>query len=195
MKRIALATLAFAVPLAAAAQTDSYTLDPIHSFVNFTVDHLGFTTLYGRFNKSAGKATLDVTARKASVEIKIDPASVDTGDRELGSRKRTRDDHLRSADFFNVAEFPNITFTSTNVKFSGDSLSEIDGSLTPLGVTKPVSLKVERWKCGAHPFSKKAMCGGNASGSIKRSDFGMKYGLPAIGDDIQVLFNFEVYKD
>lgn len=195
MKRIILATLALAMPLAAVAQSESYTLDPIHSFVNFTVDHLGMSTLYGRFNKSSGKATLDMAAKKASVELNIEAASVDTGDAEKGSRPRTRDEHLRSADFFNVAEFPRITFKSTGAKFSGDTLSELDGSLTMLGVTKPIAIKIERWKCGPHPFTKKAMCGGNGSTAIKRTDFGMKYGVPAIGDEIRVMFNVEAYKD
>ena len=195
MKRLTLATLAIAMPLAAAAQPESYTLDPIHSFVHFTVDHVGMTTMIGRFNKSTGKATLDLAGKKASVEIAIDPASVDTGDREVGNRKRTRDDHLRGADFFNVAEFPTITYKSTSAKFNGDALSEIEGSLTMLGVTKPVTLKLERWKCGAHPFSKRAMCGGNATATIKRSDFGMKYGVPNIGDEIRILVNFEAYRD
>lgn len=195
MIRITVVAIAFAMPLAAAAQAESYTLDPIHSFVNFTVDHLGFTTLYGRFNKSGGKATLDVAGRKASVEINIDAASVDTGDGDKGTRKQSRDDHLRNADFFNVAEFPRITFKAASAKFSGDAPSEFDGGLTLLGVTKPVTLKVERWKCGAHPFSKRVLCGGNGTTTIKRSDFGMKYGLPAIGDEIRVMINFEAYRD
>lgn len=194
MKRIAAVSLALALPFAASAQVESYTVDPIHSFVNFTIDHLGFTTIHGRFDKSSGKATVDRAARKGSVDLTIEAASVNTGDSDKGSRPRSRDDHLRTADFFNVAEFPRISFKG-NVMFSGEGASEVEGQLTLLGVTKPVVLKMERWKCGPHPFSKKAMCGGYATGKLKRTDFGMKYGVPAIGDDVNLMVNFEAYKD
>ncbi len=195
MRRIIIGAMIAAIPFAAPAQVENYTLDPIHSFVNFGIDHLGFTTIYGRFNKSTGKGTLDVAGKKASLDVTIEAASVDTGDNDKGSRARSRDEHLRAADFFNVAEFPRIAFKSTNVHFSGDAPSEIEGSLTMLGITKPLTLKVDRWKCGAHPFNKRAMCGGNASGSLKRTDFGMKFGVPNIGDEVRLMINFETYKD
>ena len=112
-----------------------------------------------------------------------------------GSRPQSRDDHLRGADFFNVAEFPNLSFKSTKVNFTGDLPSSVDGSFTMMGVTKPVSLTFERFKCGQHPFTKKDRCGGNAVGKIKRSDFGMKYGIPAMGDEIALNISFEGDKD
>lgn len=194
MRKAVLGALIAVMPLAAAAQVESYTIDPVHSFVNFTIDHLGFTTIHGRFDKSSGKATVDRAGRKGTVELAIEAASVNTGDSDKGSRPRSRDDHLRAADFFNVAEFPRINFKG-NVKFSGDGASEIEGQVTMLGVTKPVTFKMERWKCGPNPFNKKEMCGGYATGKIKRTDFGMKYGVPAIGDEVALMVNFEAYKD
>jgi polyisoprenoid-binding protein YceI len=194
MKRTALA-VALAAPLAAAAQAESYTIDPIHSFVYFSIDHYGINNLYGRFNKSAGKYTIDRAGKKGTLELTIEAASIDTGDLEKGSRPRTRDDHLRSADFFNVAEFPRITYRATGVKFAGDNPAEIEGQLTMLGVSKPVTLKVERWGCRDNPFNKRPMCGANVSASFKRSDFGMKYGIPGIGDEIRLMANVEAYKD
>lgn len=194
MRKAFLGALVAVMPLAAAAQVESYTIDPIHSFVNFTIDHMGFTTIHGRFDKSSGKATVDRAARKGTVDVAVDAASINTGDYDKGSRPRSRDDHLRTPDFFNVAEFPRINFKG-NVKFSGEGASEVDGQLTLLGVTKPVVLKMERWKCGPNPFSKKEMCGGYATGKIKRTDFGMKYGVPAIGDEVTLMINFEAYKD
>ena len=187
--------VAAALPLASVAAPETYTFDPYHTFVNFTVDHLGFSTMHGRFNKSAGKMTVDHAAKTGSLEITVETASVDTADSDKGSRPRSRDEHLRQADFFNSAEFPRMTYKSTGVKFSGDNPTELDGQATLLGVTKPVTLKVDRWKCGANPMSKKAMCGGNASGSIKRSDFGMKFGIPALGDEVKLMVEFEAYKD
>jgi polyisoprenoid-binding protein YceI len=81
------------------------------------------------------------------------------------------------------------------VKFAGDSPAEITGSLTMVGVTKPLTFKVERWVCKDHPMNKKPICGGNATGTLKRSDFGMKYGLPNLGDDLKLFLSFEAYKD
>lgn len=194
MNRTLLA-LALAAPLAAAAQVESYTIDPIHSFTYFGIDHLGVATIHGRFNKSSGKFTIDRAGKKGSLELTIEAASVDTGDHDKGSRPRSRDEHLRSPDFFNAAEFPRITYRASNVTFSGDNPAEVDGQLTMLGVAKPVTLKVDRWTCRDHPMSKRPMCGGNASGTVKRSDFGMKFGIPAIGDEVRLMINVEAYKD
>jgi len=194
MKRTVLA-LALATPLAAAAQAENYTIDPIHSFSHFGIDHFGVSMIYGRFNKSSGKFIIDRAGKKGSLDLTIEAASVDTGDHDKGSRARTRDEHLRSPDFFNVAEFPRITYRASNVTFSGDNPAEVEGQMTMLGVTKPVILKVDRWTCRDHPVNKRAMCGGNASGTLKRSEFGMKYGIPAISDGVRLMINFEAYKD
>jgi polyisoprenoid-binding protein YceI len=195
MKRLALCAFAFALPLAAAATPENYTLDPTHTYPHFAVDHLGVSTMWGRFGKTTGKFMIDRAAKKASIELIVETASIDTGDNVRGSRPRARDEHLRQADFFNVQEFPQMTYKSTNVKFAGDNPSEIEGQLTLLGVTKPLALKVDRWVCKDNPMSKKPMCGGNASGSFKRTDFGMKYGVPAVGDEVKLFIEVEGYKD
>jgi polyisoprenoid-binding protein YceI len=194
MTKKMLAAVALALPLAAAAAPETYKLDEHHSFPNFMINHLGYSTVFGRFNKSSGSFTVDFQAKSGSVEMNIDAASIDTGDHERNGLPRTRDEHLRTADFFNVAEFPRITFKSTGVKFNGDAVSEIDGQITMLGVTKPLTLKLEHWKCGPHPFTKKLMCGGNAVGALKRSEFGVKYGVPAISDEVKLNISFEAYK-
>jgi len=183
-----------AAPLAATAAPETYVVDPIHSFAYFSIDHLGVSNVRGRFNKSSGTFTYDGAAKTGSVEMVIDTASVDTGDHDKGSRPRSRDEHLRSADFFNVAEFPQMAYKSTSVKFNGDAPAEVEGQLTLLGVSKPVTLKIERWVCKDHPMRKKPMCGGDASATLKRTDFGMKYGVPGIGDEVRLSINFEAYK-
>jgi len=195
MIKVAMAALVLAAPLAVQANPENYTLDPNHTYPHFEVDHLGVSTMRGMFNKSSGKFTIDRAAKTGSVELVVETASINTGDNDKGSRPRARDEHLRTADFFNVAEFPRMTFKSTGVKFAGDNPAEIAGSLTLLGVTKPLTLKIERWACREHPVYKKPMCGGNASGSLKRSEFGMKYGLAGIGDDLKLYFEFEAFKD
>ncbi|MEO8144593.1 MAG: YceI family protein [Betaproteobacteria bacterium] len=195
MKKHLFGALVVAMPLAAMAAPENYTLDPYHTYSYFEIDHLGVSTIRGSFNKMGGKFTIDHAAKSASVDLAVETASVTTGDVERGSRPRTRDEHLRTADFFNVAEFPRLTYKSTGVKFAGDNPAEITGTLTMMGIAKPVTLKIERWVCKDHPVSKKSMCGGNASGTLKRSDFGMKYGIPAIGDELKLYFGFEAYRD
>lgn len=194
LKRLSAVAL-LALPFAAFAAPESYTIDSYHTYPNFTVDHLGVSTMYGRFDKASGKATLDKAAKTGSLELTIDTVSVTTGDNDKGSRARSRDEHLRSADFFNVAEFPKATYKSTKVVFTGDNPSAIEGNLTLLGVTKPVNLTIERFKCNAASGNNKERCGGNATGKFKRSDFGMKFGVPNIGDEITLLVSFEALKD
>lgn len=195
MRRLTLGALALAVPIAVTAAPETYSIDSIHSFPHFAVDHLGVTTIWGRFDRMAGKFTIDRAAKQGGLDLAIDTASVSTGDADRGARPRSRDDHLRSADFFNVAEFPRMTYKATEVTFNGDSPAEVAGQLTLLGVTRPVTLKIGRWVCKDHPFSKKPMCGGEASAVLKRTDFGMKYGVPAVGDEIRVVIGFEGYRD
>jgi len=198
MKQLVAGFFAAALPLAAAAQTESYTIDPYHTVPYFEVDHLGFATMRGRFDRATGKLTIDHAAKTGSIDITIPTATVNTGDTDRGSRPRTRDEHLRNADFFNVSEFPTITYKSTKVVFKGENPATVEGNLTLLGVTKPLTLTVERWKCGPdiRTQGKRYQCGGNATGAFKRSEFGMKYGLPAaIGDEVKLWMSFYGFKD
>lgn len=198
---IVLAGLLSAASAVAAPQT--YMLDPAHSFPHFSIGHLGMTTIRGRFDRMSGKVVLDSTAKTGSMEIKIETASITTGDakHEPGSwvarthGPRSRDEHLRNADFFNVAEFPEMVYKSTRFNFNGDMLVSIEGNLTLLGVTKPVKLTVTSFKCGTHPFNKKAMCGADAEATIKRTDFGMKYGVPAVADEVKLQIGIEAYPE
>ena len=195
MSKFLAALIVAAVPLTAAAAPESYTIDPMHSSVLFAIDHLGLSTIHGRFNKFTGKFTIDRAAKSGNVELTIDTASVDTNENDKGSRQRSRDEHLRSADFFNTAEFPKMTYKSTNVVFAGDNPTTVEGTLTLLGVTKPVSLKLDRFKCNPATATAKERCGGDGSGKIKRSDFGMSRGIPSIGDELVLTVSFEANKD
>lgn len=163
-----------------------YEIDSAHTYPNFTISHLGFSTTHGRFGKTTGTIMMDQKKGEGSVEVTIDAASIDTGFAK-------RDKHLRSPDFLNVAEFPKITFKSTSVKFSGKGAT-IKGNLTIMGKSKLITLIVKKIKCGVHPFNKKNVCGFDAATTIKRSDFGVKYGLPAIGDDMAISLQVEAVK-
>lgn len=170
------------------AATENYTLDPTHTYLHFGVSHLGFSTLYGRFDQSSGHFSIDSAAKTASVKVTIETASINTG-------LEKRDDHLRSPDFMNAVEFPEATYQSTAVTFKGDNPSVIEGNLTLLGVTKPVTLTITAFKCGINPMNNRAMCGMDAVGSMKRSDFGMTYALPGVGDELKLTIGAEGYKD
>jgi polyisoprenoid-binding protein YceI len=181
----ALAVLGFS---GAARAADSYTLDPDHTFPRFEISHLGFSTHHGQFNKTAGKLTLDRVAKTGSVEITVDTASIGTGDPAL-------EKHLRSDDFFNIAKFPTMTFRSRAFKFNGDVPVAAEGELTLLGVTRPLTLTISRVKCGPHPVLKKEECGAEVSGTLKRSEFGMKAYVPLVGDEVTLHIQVEAYKD
>lgn len=171
-----------------AVAADSYTLDSSHSFPRFTINHFGFSTHHGQFNKTAGKLVLDRTAKTGSLEVTVQTASIGTGDPKL-------EDHLRSPDFFNVEKFPTMVFKAKTIKFNGDVPASAEGELTLLGVTKPLTLAISKVVCAQHPFYKKEDCGAEASGKLKRSDFGMTKYVPAVGDEVTLIIQVEAIKD
>ena len=188
MRKLAIAAIVLFGFGGAARAADSYTLDPAHTFPRFEINHFGFSTHHGQFNKTAGKLVLDRAAKTGSVEITVDTASISTGDPAL-------EKHLRSDDFFNVAKFPAMVFKSNAIKFDGDAPATADGDLTLLGVTRPLKLTITRVKCGPHPMLKKEDCGAEVTGTLKRSEFGMKAYVPAIGDEVTLRIQVEALRD
>jgi len=170
------------------AAPETYTIDSTHTFPSFEINHLGFSTQRGRFNKTTGTVVLDRAAKKVAIDISIDANSISTGLEKLEA-------HLRAEDFFDVAKFPAITFKSTGAKFEGDKLVAVNGDLTLHGVTKPVMLTVTAFHCGHNPAYKKDACGADAATSIKRSDFGINYALPAVSDQVNLLIQVEAHKN
>ncbi len=183
----AAAALACALSLPALAQ-EAYTVDPAHTYPTFEVSHLGFSTQRGTFTRSSGRIVLDRAAKRGAIDIGIDAASLDTGHAK-------RDEALRGEDFFDVARHATISYRSTALKFDGEALTGADGELTLLGVTRPVALKVSAFKCGLHPLSRKQLCGADATATLRRSDFGMKAFLPAVGDDVRIAIQIEAFRD
>lgn len=195
MIRRSVAVIAALAPLSVLAAPQTYVIDPIHSFPNFKINHLGMTSIMGRFERMTGKVVLDQAAKTGSLDVKIPTATVSTGDGRRADGTRSRDDHLRTADFFNSAEFPEMIYKSTKINFNGDAVESIEGNLTLLGVTRPLKLTVTSFKCGPHPFNKKPMCGADVEGSIKRTDFAMKFGVPAISDEVKLMIGVEAYPE
>tara|TARA_B100001989_G_scaffold246381_2_gene217215 strand:+ start:779 stop:1402 length:624 start_codon:yes stop_codon:yes gene_type:complete len=164
---------------------EHYEFDTVHTQIIFFVDHVGFSKSEGEFTDFGGHYILDrKNPENSSVEVTIDTASIDMDDEKW-------DAHMKNEDFFNVEKFPEMTFKSTGVNVTGDNTAEITGDLTLLGVTKPVTLNVTHNKSDKHPFSGKFVSGFSATANLKRSEFGMNYGLPAIGDDVEIRIEVE----
>jgi len=185
--RLLVATLAatLAAPVLA---IDTYSIDPAHTHPSFEISHFGWSTQRGRFDKVSGKLTLDRAAKTGSVDVTIDVASISTGVAKL-------DEHLKSEDFFNVAKYPTITFKSKKLNFTGDKPTSVDGEMTLLGVTKPLTLTISAFQCAPNQFVKKEACGADAAGTIKRTEFGMGKFAPNLGDDVKLVINVEALKD
>ncbi|MDO4682665.1 MAG: YceI family protein [Lautropia sp.] len=173
---------AFSVPALAAPKT--YVIDPTHTFPQFSYNHMGLSVQQSRFNNTSGKVVFDPAAKKGSVDIEIDMASVSTGSEKF-------DEHIKSADFFDVAKFPKATFKSTNVKFDGDKPVLVEGDLTIKGVTKPVTLEIVSFAQKEHPMKRKDTIGANAHVSIKRSEFNAGKFAPVVGDDVLIQISLE----
>lgn len=180
-------TLILVAGLGGIATAKTYTIDAAHTAVVFRVNHLGFSNVFGRFNDFGGALDFDGDWTNGTVELTIQTASVDTA---VGKR----DDHLRSPDFFNAAEFPTMKFTSTGIKKASGTTGTLTGELTLLGVTKPITLDVTFNKVGPHPSPQMAgveVAGFSATTTVKRSEFGMKTMVPNVGDDIQIWIEVE----
>jgi len=132
----------------APAFADTYNIDPSHTYPSFEADHMGVSVWRGKFDKTSGTVTLDRAAKTGTVDITIDTSSIDFGMTKMN-------DHAKSADMFNVEKFPTATFKSTSVKFNGDTPVAVDGQFTLLGVTKPLTLNINKFKCIQHPMLKK----------------------------------------
>ncbi len=191
MKKTTLNTIAFSLACAVGAPAyaaDTYTIDPNHTWPIFEVNHFGFSTQRGRFDKSSGKITLDLAAKKGSVDLTIQTASIDMGFEKWN-------EHMKSAEFFNVAQFPTMHFTSDKLVFDGDKVVAAEGSLTLLGTTRPLTLTVSNFRCGTFPLTKKPRCGADVSATFKRMDFGMAKYVPAISDEVKIMSPVEADKD
>lgn len=170
---------------AESAASGDYKIDPAHTSVLFTVSHLGVSQLVGRFDTVEGAVTLNPKG-KSSVEVVIATDSVDTNHKK-------RDDHLRSPDFFNARQFPEMKFVSSKLHFGAGGLEKIDGKLSLHGKTNPVTLTVNPVGAGKDPWGG-YRAGYTATTSIKRSDYGMNFMPGGIGDDIEVSLNIEGIK-
>jgi polyisoprenoid-binding protein YceI len=181
----ATSTIVMVLGVTTAAVAADYTIDLTHSHVLFMIDHLGFAKMVGLFTNFSGKFTLNtenVAASKLAVTIKTD---------SLQTQFAARDKDLKGADWFNVTEFPEMTFVGTEFAKKDEHTGTITGNLTLRGTTKSVTLDVVLNKIGQNPFDKQNSAGLSARGILKRSDFGMKALLDSIGDEVDLIIEIE----
>jgi len=170
MNRIVLASMAALLGAGAYAAPVTYNLDPNHTFPSFEADHFGGLSVWrGKFNSSSGKVVLDKDAKAGSIDVTVDMSSINFGHPKL-------DEHAKSAEIFNVAQFPTATYSGKFTKFNGTAPTEAQGTLTMHGVTKPVTLVIDSFKCMQSPMTKKEVCGADANATINRADFGVNFG-------------------
>jgi polyisoprenoid-binding protein YceI len=148
----------------------TYNVDPAHTYPSFEADHMGGLSVWrGKFDKSAGTVVLDKEKGAGTVDITIDAASIDFGHAKLN-------EHAKSPEIFDVAKFPTATYKGTFTKFKDGVPTEVEGQFTLHGVTKPLTLTINQFKCMISPMTKKEVCGADASATFNRSDYGVSFG-------------------
>jgi polyisoprenoid-binding protein YceI len=155
---------------AACADPVTYQVDPAHTYPSFEADHFGGLSVWrGKFDTSSGTIVLDKDKGTGTVDITVDTSSIDFGNPKLN-------EHAKSAEMFNVAQFPTATYKGKFVGFKNGVPTSIEGSFTLHGVTKPLTLTINSFKCVQSPMDKKEHCGADASGSLNRADYGIAFG-------------------
>ncbi|OJX28807.1 MAG: polyisoprenoid-binding protein [Burkholderiales bacterium 68-12] len=189
--RISLFALAAAATLGSSiahAETAAYAIDPTHTFVTFEINHFGAAVNRGRFDKKEGSVQFDRAGKTGKVEISFDATSINTGTPSF-------DKHLQSADLFNAAQHPKISFVSDKFVFNGDKVTEVTGQLTLLGKTAPVTFKANQFNCYQSPMLKREVCGGDFEATIDRTQWGMNYGIDwGFAKNVRLIAQIEAVK-
>lgn len=173
---------------AALAAPETYIIDNLHTLPRFEYNHLGYSTQVSRFDKTSGKITLDRSAGTGSADVTIDARSVNTGSSLFNM-------HIQGEDYFDTANYPTITFKADEMKFAGEKLVAVPGTLTIKGVSKPVTLAVTSFHCMPHPMLKKDACGANATVTIKRSEFNAGKSAPFVSDEVILTIPVEAVRE
>jgi len=166
------------------AAVETYEIEPMHTYPSIEFSHMGISIWRGKFDQTRGSITLDRAAKTGTVDIVVDTTSINFG-------LDAMNDKARSDDFFNVAKFPTATYKGT-VKFDGDKPKTVEGNITLLGVTRPVTLGINLFNCIPHPMLKTQVCGADAEGELNWSEFGMKMSQYGQGDAGKVHLRIQV---
>lgn len=187
MKRLALSIVLAGFAASAQAAPETYVIDAHRTDTRFSYRYMGVSNQSHRFEKISGKVTLDPVAGTASADVVIDPASVDARDSLFGDR-------IHTADFFDSARYPAITFKSSRLSLDGEQPT-LSGNLTIKGVTRPVTMTITRFECGTHTVFTEESCGAHASFTIRRSDFNMRKYRFLVSDEITLKLAIHAVKD
>lgn len=169
---------------AAAAAPAVYEIDPMHTFPSFEADHMGLSTWRGKFNDSRGEITLDKAAGSGSLKVTVEVASIDFGLDAMNEK-------ALGAELFDAAKYPQATYTGTLAEFRGGAPTKVNGELTLHGVTRPLDLRIERFKCMPHPLNQRDWCGADAAATFRRDEFGIDAGKE-YGFDMNVTLRIQV---
>lgn len=184
----AVAGAALCAGATASAQPVRYAIDPMHTFVTFEVLHFGTSTVRARFDRKDGHVVLDRKARTGQAEITIDTRSVSSGIADF-------DAHLRSRDFLDADRVPEAKFSGTKFAFDRERVTGVEGTLTMLGRTVPVTLTALRFNCYDSPMLKAQVCGGDFEARIRRSRWGMNWGIDmGVPDEVRLLVQIEAVR-
>lgn len=175
-----------AMPAWAAAE--KFTIDQDTAIVYFEIKRLGFSNAIGHFSGASGKVSLDLQARRGSVDFVIPTKTID-----MGSAAWTA--HLSDEGLFNVKKFPIMHFKSENLVFEGEKVVAADGQFTMLGVTRPLRVSVTDFQCSTSPYNKKQICSGNIFARLKRSEFGLTKYIPEVSDEVSIRVPVDAYLD
>ena len=184
---LAVAATLLAAASLAQAESVTYAVEPMHTYVTFEVRHFGTSTNRGRFDKKEGSITIDRAAKNGRADITIDTASISSG-------LPLFDGHLRGDNFLRVKDFPTAKFVGNQFSFDGDKVSAVSGTLTLLGKTQPITLNATHFNCYDNPMLKREVCGGDFEAILQRSAFGMSYGLPGIPDSVKLVIQIEAVR-
>ena len=187
---IALATAAAAVLSTGMAQAEpaTYAIDPSHTFATFEISHFGASVNRGRFDKKEGTVQFDRAGRSGKVDVSFNTGSINTGTPAF-------DKHLKSAEIFNAEKYPTMRFVSDQFIFDEDKVFSVEGKLTLLGKTQPLTLKANQFNCYQSPMLKREVCGGDFEGTIDRTAFGMDYGVQfGFDKNVKVIVQIEAVK-
>jgi polyisoprenoid-binding protein YceI len=188
MKHLAIALAALAALGSTRAEPATYAIDPTHTFVGYEASHFGTSTSRGRWDRKTGTVTLDLAARTGRVEITIDMASINSGVPAL-------DRNLRGKDFFNVTEHPSASFVGHGLRFEGDKITAVEGTLTLMGQTRPLVLKATHYNCYTNPILKREVCGGDFVATLQPSAFGITAYLPQVTpDEVRLVVQVEAIR-
>ena len=186
MRKVLACLLCACAPARWAAER--FVLDPEHTFPSFEIRHQGVSLLRGKFNRSQGRVVLDPNGPGSLIEVSVDAGSGDTGHDGLNQK-------LLGGNFFNTARFPEIHFVATDVVFQNGKPVAANGTLTLLGVSQPLTLEIRDYACTRQFPTLRPMCGADVHASLKRSDFGMVYGIPLIGDEVRLAIEVEGFRE